>query len=54
MLPVTAKKRAITHARNTAFLAISFFSLRVILLVREIKVTTPLIGLITTKMDENA
>ncbi len=53
MLPVIAKNRAITHASMTAFFAISFFSLRVILLVMEIKVTTPLIGLTTTKMDEN-
>ncbi len=53
-LPVTAKKRAIAHASVTAFFAILFFSLFVILLVMETKVTAPLIGSTITKIDVNA
>ena len=53
MFPVIAKKRAIKHASVTDFFAISFFFSFVISLVREMKVTTPLMGLTTTRMVVN-
>ena len=53
IFPVIAKKRAIKHAIVTDFFAISFFFSFVISLVREMKVTTPLMGLTTTRMVVN-
>jgi len=50
IFPAIAKNRAITHASMTDFFAISFLSLSIILLVKEMKVTTALIGLTTTKI----